>query len=70
METTTKFEKTRMIGARALQISSGAPFLVKLSNDELTAIRFSPIEIAKRELAAGVLPIRVHRAIPQVETEE
>jgi DNA-directed RNA polymerase subunit K len=46
-----KFEKTRIIGARALQLASGAPPLVKTNkNDKM-------IDIAKRELEKGVLPI-------------
>jgi DNA polymerase-1 len=31
----SKYEKARMIGSRALQLSMGAPFLVKLSEEEL-----------------------------------
>ncbi len=57
----TKYEKARMIGSRALQLSMGAPFLVKLSNEELTKIKFDPIEIALREYDLGVLPITVKR---------
>ena len=30
----TKYEKARMIGSRALQISMGAPFLVKMTPKE------------------------------------
>ena len=41
----TKYERARLIGARALQISSGAPFLVKLSDADLESINFNPIEI-------------------------
>ena len=36
----TKYEKARMIGSRALQLSMGAPFLVKLSTDELEKIKY------------------------------
>ncbi len=57
----TKYEKARMIGSRALQLSMGAPFLVKLSNEELTKIKFDPIEIALKEYDLGVLPITVKR---------
>jgi DNA-directed RNA polymerase subunit K/omega len=31
----TKYEKARLIGARALQISMGAPFLIKLSKEAI-----------------------------------
>ena len=57
----TKYERARLIGARALQISSGAPFLVKLSDADLESINFNPIEIAKLEMAQGVLPLVVKR---------
>lgn len=60
----TKYEIARMLGSRALQISQGAPFLVKISDKELEEIKYSPLEIAKREFAAGVLPITVKRPYP------
>ncbi|MEM3154351.1 MAG: DNA-directed RNA polymerase subunit K [Candidatus Woesearchaeota archaeon] len=65
MEKHTKYEIARMIGSRALQISMGAPFLVKLSEKDLEAIGYNPIEIAKREYEAGVLPITVKRPLPK-----
>ena len=57
----TKYEKARMIGSRALQLSMGAPFLIKLSEEELAKINFDPIEIAIIEYDEGVLPITVKR---------
>lgn len=57
----TKYEIARMIGSRALQISMGAPFLVKMSEKDLEKIGYNPIEIAKKELDAGVIPIAVRR---------
>jgi DNA-directed RNA polymerase subunit K/omega len=60
----TSFEKARLIGARALQISMGAPFAVKLSAEELKEIKYSPIEIAKKEFEAGTIPIDVRRDMP------
>ncbi|NQV90981.1 DNA-directed RNA polymerase subunit K [Candidatus Woesearchaeota archaeon] len=59
----TKYEKARMIGSRALQISMGAPFLVKLDQAELAKINFDPIEIAILEFDEGVLPITVKRPV-------
>ncbi len=56
MEEYNKFEKARLVGARALQLSSGAPPLVKVNKKEDTYIN-----IAKRELEKGVLPINVKR---------
>ncbi len=63
----TKFEKARLIGSRALQISQGAPFLIKLSKKELEEIHYDPIEIAKREFEAGVIPIEIKRIYPHME---
>ena len=57
----TKYERARMIGSRALQLSMGAPFLVKLDAAQLEKIRFDPIEIALVEFQEGVLPITVKR---------
>ena len=59
----TKYEIARMIGARALQISMGAPFLVKLEVEDLKKLRYNPIEIAKLEYEKGVLPITVKRPV-------
>jgi len=60
----TKYERARLIGSRALQISMGAPFMVKLSPKELEDIGYNPIEIAKLEFEKGVLPITVKRIKP------
>jgi len=59
----TKFETARILGARALQIAMGAPFLVKLSDAELEKIGFNPIEIAKLELEKDLIPIHIRRDI-------
>ena len=47
------------MGARALQISMGAPILVDVSGSSS-----SPIDIALRELEAGILPMTVRRNLP------
>ncbi len=57
----TRFEKARIIGARALQIAQGAPFLIDLKEKELEAVRFNPIEIAKMEFEQGLVPLTVKR---------
>lgn len=49
-----RYEKARIIGARALQVSHGAPVLTETDQTE-------PILIAAREYDAGVLPFTVHR---------
>jgi len=50
----TRFEKARIIGARALQIAMGAPVLI-----ETTAK--NPLDIAKEEFERGAVPITVRR---------
>jgi len=64
MEEYTKYEQARIIGARALQISMGAPFLVKLTDEELTKIGFNTVEIAKLEFQQGLIPITVKKPLP------
>ncbi len=50
----TKYERARIIGARALQISLGAPVLIDVDTSD-------PIDIAIKELEKGVIPITVKR---------
>ncbi|MBR9680826.1 MAG: DNA-directed RNA polymerase subunit K [Candidatus Altiarchaeota archaeon] len=62
----TRFEATRVIGARALQLSLGAPVLIKLprgvdERDTLTVARY--------ELGKGVVPIVIVRSLPRGEKE-
>ena len=61
----SKYEKARMLGSRALQIAMGAPFLVKLSEDDLKKVKYNPLEIAKLEFEKGVIPITVKRPLPK-----
>lgn len=55
----TRFEKARIVGARSLQISMGAPILVEVSEGFS-----SPIDIALKELDAGILPMTIRRTLP------
>ncbi len=52
----TRFEKARIIGARALQISYGAPVLVDYPEEML-----DPIDIAMLEFDKDLIPITVVR---------
>jgi DNA-directed RNA polymerase subunit K len=52
----TRFERARIIGARALQISLGAPILV-----DVPEAMIEPIEIAIMEYDKGVVPMTVKR---------
>lgn len=61
----TRYEKARLVGSRALQLASGAPFGIKLSEKELGEMHYSPIEIAKREFDEGLLPIEVKQPTPK-----
>ena len=63
-EKLTKYERARLIGSRALQISQGAPLLLKLSKKELEELKYNPVNIARREFEAGVVPIGIRRSLP------
>jgi DNA-directed RNA polymerase subunit K len=49
-----RFERARIIGARALQIALGAPVLLDLSPVD-------PVKVAEAEFARGMIPITVLR---------
>ena len=52
----TKYELARIIGARALQLSMGAPPLIKVDY-----ARASFIDIAQTELDKNVIPLAVYK---------
>ncbi|MBN2881119.1 DNA-directed RNA polymerase subunit K [Candidatus Woesearchaeota archaeon] len=57
-----KYEIARLVGARALQISMGAPLMVKFTKKQLEELDYNPIRIAEFELEKGVIPMRaVHK---------
>jgi DNA-directed RNA polymerase subunit K/omega len=55
----TRFERARIVGARALQLAYGAPPLIKVMPEMK-----DPIHIAAAELERGVLPIIIRRTLP------
>lgn len=59
----TKYEKARIIGARALQLSMGAPILSKLSEEQLSSVGYNVLRIASIEFNEGVVPITVERPL-------
>ncbi|MHA1909050.1 MAG: DNA-directed RNA polymerase subunit K [Candidatus Thorarchaeota archaeon] len=61
----TKFEKARIIGARALQISMGAPVLVSTKNAPKGLFA-----LAEVELSSGVLPMTLRRTLPTGESHD
>jgi len=63
----TKYEKARMVGSRALQLSMGAPFMLKLTEKELEQLKFNPIRIALKEFEQGVIPITIKRPLPPTD---
>jgi DNA-directed RNA polymerase subunit K len=50
----TRFEKARIIGARALQLASGAPPIIELPEKLI-----NPVKIAYMEFDKGVIPLAV-----------
>jgi DNA-directed RNA polymerase subunit K/omega len=50
----TRYEKTRIVSARALQISQGSPVLVNVPRGVT-----KPLEIAELEWKAGLIPIDI-----------
>lgn len=54
----TRFERARIIGARALQIAMGAPLLLETPEDMV-----DPVDLAALEFEKGVIPITVRRDI-------
>jgi DNA-directed RNA polymerase subunit K len=52
----TRFEKARIVGARALQIAMGAPLLIKKP-----AEKSNPVELALLELHEQRIPMTVKR---------
>ena len=56
MEKYNKYERARIVSARALQISMDAPILIKVPKEE-----YNPITIARMELKEDVIPITIKR---------
>jgi len=61
----TRFERARIIGARALQLSLGAPLLVE-APDSMS----DPIDIALLELSENALPMTLRRVLPDRTSED
>jgi len=57
--TLTRFEKARIMGARALQLSLGAPIFIEIPKNTTTSL-----EIAMEELKQRVIPIVIKRTLP------
>ena len=57
--TLTRFERARIMGARALQLSLGAPAFIEIPKNAT-----SSLEIAMEELKQRVIPIVIKRTLP------
>ena len=57
--TLTRFERARIMGARALQLSLGAPVFIEIPKNAT-----SSLEIAMEELKQRVIPIVIRRTLP------
>ncbi len=69
MEKYTKYEEARIVGARSLQIAMGAPFSIKMDDNDLAKVRYNPVEIAKMEFKQGLIPMTVKRPMPRELSE-
>jgi DNA-directed RNA polymerases I, II, and III subunit RPABC2 len=60
----TKYERARVLGTRALQISMCAPIMVELENET------DPLQIAMKELKARKIPLIIRRYLPDGSYED
>ena len=60
----TKFEKARIIGTRALQISMNAPVAIPLEGET------DPLIIAEKELYTKKIPFVIRRYLPNGNYED
>lgn len=64
----TKFEKAKIIGMRAVQISKNAPLYLKSEN--IANMNWDPITIAEKELAEKKIPFVIRRYLPDASFED
>jgi len=60
----TKYERARVLGARALQISMNAPIMVELEGET------DPLQIAMKELRERKIPLIIRRYLPDESYED
>mmetsp|Transcript_28287 Transcript_28287/g.79853 ORF Transcript_28287/g.79853 Transcript_28287/m.79853 type:complete len:134 (-) Transcript_28287:345-746(-) len=60
----TKYERARILGTRALQISMNAPVMVDLEDET------DPLEIAMKELREKKIPFTIRRYLPDGSYED
>ncbi|MBM3303575.1 MAG: DNA-directed RNA polymerase subunit K [Candidatus Aenigmarchaeota archaeon] len=59
-ESYSRYEKTRILSARALQIAQGSPVLVDVPRGVI-----DPFEVARLEWDAGMIPIDIKERKPK-----
>lgn len=60
----TKYEKARVLGTRALQISMNAPVMVDIAGET------DPLQIARKELLEKKIPMIIRRYLPDGSYED
>ena len=60
----TKYERARILGTRALQISMNAPVMVEIEGET------DPLKIAQKELRLRKIPIIIRRFLPDGSFED
>ena len=60
----TKYERARILGTRALQISMNAPVMVDIEGET------DPLRIAQKELQQNKMPLTVRRYLPDGSYED
>jgi len=60
----TKYERARVLGTRALQISMNAPVMVDIAGET------DPLKIAMKELRERKIPMIIRRYLPNGEFED
>jgi len=61
----TKYERARVLGVRAMQISRNAPILVEVDPNDT-----DPMHIAEKELLERKLPFMIRRYLPDGSHED
>lgn len=70
VEDFSKYERARILGARALQIAMNAPLLIKISPEDLEKLNYDALKIAEVELDSNILPISVKKPFPAKKEEK
>ena len=60
----TKYERARVLGSRALQISMNAPVMVDIGGET------DPLQIARKELLEKKIPMIIRRYLPDGSYED